>query len=672
MKNNKSLIINNKEVLIDGQRNLLEVIRKANIQLPTFCYHSEISIYGACRMCMVDVEGRGLVAACSTIPEVGMIVKTHTSEIRKMRKMTVELLLASHVDTCSICSKNSNCQLQTLGKSLGIEEVRFKSSTPKYKIDRSSPSLVRDPNKCILCGDCVRVCDEIQGVGALDFAYRGSDAKVVPAFDKDLNSVECVFCGQCSRVCPTGALTPKSDIDNVWDEINDAKKYVVVQVAPAVRVAVGEAFGIESGMSATGQLVAALKAMGVDKVFDTSFTADMTVIEETNEFIKRFESGQRLPLFTSCCPAWVKYIEQYHSNYIKNLSSCKSPQQMFGSICKEYFAKERKLEKKDIVVVSIMPCTAKKFEASRQEFEQNKVKDVDYVITTQELVRMIDEAGILFKNLDPESFDMPFGFKTGAGLIFGNSGGVTEAVLRYATEKITNVKTESFEFPIVRGEDGLRELKVNIGDTAVNVAIVNGLKNAKKVLKKIEKDNKSYDFVEVMACSSGCIGGAGQPCTKDKEYKVKRKQGLYDNDKMQVLHKSQENPYLEELYTNLIGEPGGNIAHQLLHTNYNSRKRILNDEVKVINAKKDVELKITVCFGTSCIIRGSQDIINSLIKYVKDNNLEDLVEVNASFCFEKCDRGPVVRINGKVIVKASIDDVLEEIKRCNFSKAGNR
>ena len=672
MKNNKSLIINNKEVLIDGQRNLLEVIRKANIQLPTFCYHSEISIYGACRMCMVDVEGRGLVAACSTMPEVGMIVKTHTSEIRKMRKMTVELLLASHVDTCSICSKNSNCQLQTLGKSLGIDEVRFKSITPKYKIDRSSPSLVRDPNKCILCGDCVRVCDEIQGVGALDFAYRGSDAKVVPAFDKDLNSVECVFCGQCSRVCPTGALTPKSDIDNVWDEINDAKKYVVVQVAPAVRVAVGEAFGIESGMSATGQLVAALKAMGVDKVFDTSFTADMTVIEETNEFIKRFESGQRLPLFTSCCPAWVKYIEQYHSNYIKNLSSCKSPQQMFGAICKEYFSKEKNLDKKDIVVVSIMPCTAKKFEASRQEFEQNKVKDVDYVITTQELVRMIDEAGILFKNLEPESFDMPFGFKTGAGLIFGNSGGVTEAVLRYATEKITNVKTESFEFPIVRGEDGLRELKVNMGDTEVNVAIVNGLKNAKKVLKKIEKDNKAYDFVEVMACSSGCIGGAGQPSTKDKEYKVKRKQGLYDNDKMQVLHKSQENPYLEELYTNLIGEPGGNIAHQLLHTNYNSRTRILNDEVKVINAKKDVELKITVCFGTSCIIRGSQDIINSLIKYVKDNNLEDLVEVNASFCFEKCDRGPVVRINGKVIVKASIDDVLEEIKRCNFSKVGSK
>ena len=458
MKQDGFVTIDAREVLIENEQNLLELVRKARIDLPTFCYHSELSVYGACRLCMVDVAGMGLVPACSTPPTEGMVVKTNTEEIRKMRKIIVELLLANHSQNCPTCQKSTTCQLQALARRLGITKVRFKQQMKEMPLDESSPSLVRDPNKCVLCGDCVRICSEVQSVGAIDFAHRGAQTVVVPSFGKNLDDVECINCGQCARICPTGALTPKSEVEDVWKVINDPEKIVVAQVAPAVRVAIGEMFGLEPGVTTTGQIAAALKAIGFDRVFDTSFTADLTVLEESNEFIRRIENNDRIPQFTSCCPAWVKFVEQYYPEYINHLSSCRSPQQMFGALTKEYLAGTLGLKKDNVIVVSIMPCTAKKFEAQRPEFVHDGIKDVDFVLTTQELGRMIEEAGLHFKELGPESFHLPFGFKTGAGVIFGNSGGVSEAVLRYVTEKLTGQKRDTYEFMNVRGDDGLREV----------------------------------------------------------------------------------------------------------------------------------------------------------------------------------------------------------------------
>jgi NADH-quinone oxidoreductase subunit G len=570
MKKSKFLTVNNKKIEINSERNVLEVIRKGNIDLPTFCYYSEMSIYGACRLCMVDIEGRGILPSCSTPPEEGMKIKTNTKEIRNMRKVIVELLLANHKKDCTTCGKSTDCQLQDLARKVGIEDVRFKSIDLDYKVDKSSYSLVRDPNKCVLCGDCVRMCDEVQGIGAIDFVNRGTEAQVLPAFGKDLNMVDCVYCGQCSRVCPTGALTPKSDTEDVWNAINSDDKFVVAQIAPAVRVAIGEAFGIESGVSVTNKIVAALKNIGMNKVFDTSFSADLTVIEEGNEFIERYTSGGTLPLFTSCCPAWVNYVESYHPDNMKNLSTCKSPQQMFGSVCKEELAEEYDIDKKDIVLVSIMPCTAKKFENNREEFEKDNIKEVDYVLTTQELITMIKESGINFNMVEPESFDMPFGFKTGAGVIFANSGGVTEAVLRYASEKISGKKSDNYVYSEVRGESsGIKEAEVTIGDIKLNMAVVSGLRNAKDVLEDINTGKKKCDLVEVMACPGGCISGAGQPISKDKNWKEKRCKGIYENDIMQALHKAQDNPYIKKYEG----------RHDLLHTSFTKRKKSKIDKI---------------------------------------------------------------------------------------------
>ncbi len=392
MEHTQSLIIDGREVPIEGERNILELSRKAGIDIPTFCYHSDLSVYGACRLCLVDIEGRGVVASCSTSPEPGMKIRTVTEEIRGIRKIAVELLLAAHDRSCPTCAKSDACKLQNLARRLGVSEIRFKSIAGAATIDRSSPSLVRDPNKCILCGDCVRMCAEIQGIGAIDFAHRGRNVAVLPSFGKDLNSVECVFCGQCASVCPTGAITVKSDVEAVWKAVNDPKKTVVVQIAPAVRVAIGEQYGMKPGAIAIGQTVAALKAIGFDKVFDTSFAADLTVIEEGNEFLARKTAGRDLPQFTSCCPGWVKFAEQYYPDLFPNLSSCKSPQQMFGSLAREVLPEKLGVKNEDMVVISIMPCTAKKFEALRPEFAHEGIRDVDYVLTTQELAHMIDEA----------------------------------------------------------------------------------------------------------------------------------------------------------------------------------------------------------------------------------------------------------------------------------------
>ena len=650
----KTLTIDGRAIPVNGERNLLEVVRKANIDLPTFCYHSDLSIYGACRLCLVQVEGRGILPACSTPPEDGMQVRTATEEIREIRRITVELLLANHNAHCASCGKSAACQLQSLARRLGVETVRFKAAGQKAEIDRSSPSLVRDPNKCVLCGDCVRMCAEVQGIGAIDFAHRGSKSCVAPAFGKTLDKVECVYCGQCASVCPTGALMPKSDVEPVWKALDNKALTVVVQIAPAVRVALGECFGLKPGAVSTGQIVAALRAMGFDRVYDTAFAADLTVIEEANEFLKRRASGERLPQFTSCCPGWVKFAEQYFPTLLPNLSTCRSPQQMLGSLAKETLPKQLGVDRRNLVVVSIMPCTAKKFEAQRPEFRKDGQPDVDFVLTTQELARMIEEAGLHFDQLEPQSLDMPLGFKTGAGIIFGNSGGVSEAVLRYASEVLTGTKSDHVDYHEVRGDAGFREVSFTAGGTTLKLAVVSGLRAARTLADQIKAGTYTCDFVEVMACPGGCVGGAGQPVSRDALARKQRNRGLYEADKELQLHKAQDNHLVTRCYDETLGTPNSPKAHELLHTHYHSRRRIEGDGV-ALTGDADGRVPVRVCVGTSCFVRGSQALLQSLMKHVESHGLADRVDLQATFCFEACNRGPTVRVGDEVLERCTLD-----------------
>ncbi len=653
----KSITIDGRVVPYGDERNLLELVRKAGIDLPTFCYHSELSIYGACRLCIVEVEGRGIQGACSTPLEPGLKVRTSTEEIREIRRITVELLLANHDQRCPTCPKSDTCQLQALARRFGIQKVRFKPVLEWKGLDESSVSLTRDPNKCVLCGDCTRVCSEIQGIGAIDFAYRGHQAAVIPTYGRDLAAGECVNCGQCAAVCPTGSLAPKSEVPQVWKALADKSKRVIAQIAPAVRVALSEEFGLPTSASTAGQAVAALKAIGFHQVYDTAYSADLTVVEEANEFLVRKQRGEKLPQFTSCCPAWVKYAEQYFPDLLPHLSSCRSPQQMLGSLVKEMAPEVAGAEAKDVIVVSIMPCTAKKFEARRPEFTKEGRPDVDYVLTTVELAHMIKEAGLRLQELVPESFDLPMGFKTGAGILFGNSGGVTEAVLRFAAEKVTGEKLKSVDFVQVRGEDGLREVSLDVKGTPLKLAIVHGLGNAKKLAEKVRKGEADYDLIEVMACPGGCIGGAGQPIsTEAMNARRARTKGLYQADKELNLHKAQENPFVTELYASTLGEVGGHKAHHLLHTHYQSRRRTPGQEIRLgaaAGAQQDARVRVEVCMGTSCFVRGSQSVLQSLLREVDEKNVEDLIDVRASFCFERCESGPSASVAGQAITAAS-------------------
>ena len=657
----KFLTIDGRKVAIQNDRNLLELIRRSGIDLPTFCYHSDLSVYGACRLCVVDIEGMGIVASCSTEPREGMVVRTNTGELREMRQIYLKLLLADHHKSCTTCSKSGSCRLQELAFRLGVTDVPFKTDCEPKPIDCSSPSLIRDPNKCVLCGDCVRACEEIQGVGAIDFVSRGSNTLVAPAFLKDLSEVECVYCGLCASVCPTGAITPKPEIKKVWNAINDPTKKVVAQIAPAVRVALGEMFGLEAGVLTIGKIVAALKMLQFDAVYDTSFAADLTILEETNEFIAKKTAGQKLPLFTSCCPAWVKYAEQFCPDLLGQVSSCKSPQQMFGSVAKDTLPAEFGVEAKDLFVVSIMPCTAKKFEAQRPEFANDGVRDVDAVLTTQELGKMIQEAGIQFNELTPESLDLPLGFKTGAGVIFGATGGVSEAVLRYASEKLTGEKLKSVDFHEVRGPEGVKVFQTQIAGISLKLAVVHGLKNAEKIIEDVRQGKSEYDFVEVMACPGGCIAGAGQPVSWDKDAKAKRTQGLYDNDKRLQLHKSQDNPYVSMCYEKNLGEIGGHKAHELLHTEYQSRRRIGGLNINLTENECENKLVVSVCVGTCCHIKGSGDILHQLVEYVGNKGLDQKVNVEATFCFENCDRGPNVKVGGQILNGCTFETVASKI-----------
>lgn len=555
--NENYMIIDDIPVAINGEKNILELIRKAGIELPTFCYHSELSIYGACRMCMVEDSRGNMQASCSTPPKNGMVIYTNTPKLRKHRKMILELLLSNHCRDCTACAKNGKCKLQELASRFGISNIRFPNTASEPDIDDSSLCITRDRNKCILCGDCVRVCNEVQNVGAINFAHRGSKAIVATAFDEPLGTSTCVGCGQCAAVCPTGAIVIKDNTASLNKELGREDTKVIAQIAPAVRVAVAKEFGLNDG-DVMGKIVASLHRLGFSQVFDTATGADLTVLEEANEFIERVTEGGPIPLFTSCCPAWVQYCEKNYPELLPNISTCRSPMQMFASVIREQYKSSRKR----IVSVAVMPCTAKKFEAARDEFKVNGVPNVDYVITTQELIQMIKEAGILFDKIEPESIDMPFGFISGAGVIFGVTGGVTEAVIRRVSTDKSISSLRSLAFSGVRGLEGVKELEIEYGASKLKIAVVSGLKNADNLIKAI-KNGAHYDLVEVMACPGGCISGAGQPFT-DYEGKLQRSDNLYEADRMCSNKRSEENPLMMSLYSGILKRR----VHEMLHVDY--------------------------------------------------------------------------------------------------------
>lgn len=557
------MTINNRRVAFTDEKNVLSVIRKSGIDLPTFCYHSELSTYGACRMCVVEDERGKVFASCSEVPRDGMVIYTNTPRLQHHRKMIIELLLSSHCRDCTTCAKNGVCTLQKLASQLGISEIRFENNKKPLPRDTSSDCVIRDPNKCILCGDCVRTCDEIQGLGILDFAFRGSKMQVMPAFNRELAETDCVGCGQCRAVCPTGAISIRQDVDPVWAALADKNTRVVAQIAPAVRVAIGDKFGIPKGENTLGRLVAALRRMGFDEVYDTNFGADLTVMEESAELLERLKSGENLPLFTSCCPGWVRFVETKHRDMLPYVSTCKSPMEMFGAVIKEYYKPADKEAGLETVSVAVMPCVAKKYEAARDEFKRSDVPDVDYVITTKELILMIKELGIQFDEIEPSAPDMPFSIYSGAGVIFGVTGGVTEAALRHVAAQ-DNETMRQLEYTGIRGLEGVKVAEVEIGEKTLRIGVVNGLGNADNLLEKIRSGEEHFDFVEVMACPYGCIGGAGQPFGY-QSVKQERSTGMYKADKSAIIKRSGENPVVSQLYEN--GVLKGR-SHELLHVNY--------------------------------------------------------------------------------------------------------
>lgn len=559
---------------IDGQSieftdepNVLSVIRKAGIDIPTLCYHSELSIYGACRLCTVENDRGKTFASCSEKPKDGMVVYTNTPRLMRYRKLILELLLAAHCRDCTTCIKSGECHLQELAHRMGVHEIRFENVREQQPIDTSSHAIIRDPNKCILCGDCVRMCDNVQNINAIDFAYRGTEAQVMPAFNKKIAETDCVGCGQCRVVCPTGAISIRTNIDEVWEALADKNTKVIAQIAPAVRVAIGDHFGYAKGENVMGKLVGVLHRLGFDEVYDTSYGADLTVVEESKEFIERFTSGQKMPLFTSCCPAWVKYCETKYPEFVPNLSTCRSPQQMFGAVVREYYKDPEKNEGKKIVSVSIMPCTAKKEEILRPESFTNGKQDVDYVLTTTEVVRMIRKSGIVFDRVEIEAADVPFGIGSGSGVIFGVTGGVTEAVLRRLQQGHSRVDMEAIKKSGVRGDEGIKTLTYDYNGREIRAAVVNGLANADKLLQKIKNHEEEYDFVEIMACRRGCIMGGGQPVNAGPRTRKARMKGLYDTDINTQIKKSNENPMILSLYNTLLKGK----EHELLHRNFSGK-----------------------------------------------------------------------------------------------------
>ena len=574
-----NLKIDGKSVSVPEGSTVLEAAKAAGINIPTLCYLKDINEIGACRVCVVEIKGaRALQAACVYPVSEGLEVLTNSPRVMKARKSTVELILSNHDRSCLTCVRNRNCELQTLAEQLGINEIRYDGENIKHEIDKVSPSIVRDNNKCVLCRRCVSVCKDVQTVSVIDSAYRGIKTRIGAAFDESLHNVPCVNCGQCINACPVGALYENSEIDKVWAALADESKHVLVQTAPAVRAGLGEEFGMAMGTPVTGKMVASLRRLGFDKVFDTDTAADLTIMEEGTELLDRLSNGGTLPMITSCSPGWIKFCEHFYPEFIPNLSSCKSPHQMFGAILKSYYAEKNNIDPKDIYVVSVMPCSSKKFESKREEMNVNGNADVDAVITTRELAVMIKQAGINFNATPDEQFDDPFGIGSGAGVIFGATGGVMEAALRTVKELVDGKELDNIEFDAVRGTQGIKEATVKVGDTDVNVAVVHGLGNARKVLDSIKAGEKTYHFIEVMACPGGCVTGGGQPIvdakTKmDVDVKAERAKALYAEDRNIAVRQSHKNPVITKLYEEYLEKPGSHKAHDLLHTHYTAKSK---------------------------------------------------------------------------------------------------
>ena len=560
---------------------ILEAARMANIKIPTLCYLKGINEIGACRMCVVEIKGaRALQAACVYPVAEGLDILTNSEKVRKARKVTLELILSNHDRQCLTCSRSENCELQSLAKDLNVTDIRFQEigEKPYHHIDDMSASIVRNPDKCILCRRCVSVCKNVQTVGVIDTMERGFKTVVGCAFEKPLSETPCVNCGQCIAVCPTGALTEKSEINDVWKAIADPDKYVIFQTAPAVRFSIGEAFGMPIGSRPTGKMVTAIRRLGVDKIFDTNTAADLTIMEEGTELLNRIKNGGKLPLITSCSPGWIKFCEHNFPDFIDNLSSCKSPHEMFGAVMKTYYAKQEGIDPAKIFVVSVMPCTAKKFEADRPELSATGYPDVDAVLTTRELAQMIKEAGIDFANLEDTDFDNPLGNASGAGVIFGTTGGVMEAALRTVADILTgeSAPLDKIEYTAVRGIEGIKEATVNVAGMDIKLAVASGLGNARKLLNKIRAGEADYHFIEIMACPGGCVNGGGQVIQPSSirswvDLRVERAKATYEEDRDMPIRKSHDNAFVKKLYDEYYGEPGSHQAHHDLHTHYKAR-----------------------------------------------------------------------------------------------------
>jgi len=570
------LTINDINVKAEEGMTILDAAKSVGIAIPTLCHMKDLFPTGACRICVVEVEGmKGLTPSCAYPVQQGMKIQTDSERVSRARKTIVELLIENHPQDCLICVRNKNCELQDLAERYGIREHRYVGEKKDHAIDISSASMERDPAKCILCGRCVRTCNEIQKVGAIDFTNRGFSSNVTTPYNKGLNVSDCILCGQCILVCPTAALREKSSIQKVENALKDKTKYTVVQIAPAVRASLGEEYNLPLGTNVTGKIITGLRRLGFKKVFDTNFAADLTIMEEGTELIGRIKNKGTLPMFTSCCPGWVKYIEQNKPGLLNHLSSCKSPHEMEGAVLKTYYAKKMGLDPKDIFVVSIMPCTVKKFESDRPELVEEHRPDVDAVLTTRELVRMFKMTGIDFDDLPDDQFDNPLGESTGAAILFGTSGGVMEAALRTAYKALTGEELQQMELTDIRGLNGIKEATINVNGLMINVAVVNGIGNIGLVLDQIEMGESKYHFIEVMACPGGCINGGGQPIHQ-KTDKVKRRiKALYEIDEKSKNRRSHENEAVQAIYKEYFGEPNSHLAHEILHTTYVNRKEML-------------------------------------------------------------------------------------------------
>ena len=574
-----NLVIDGKPIEVEENTPILEETKKNGIDIPTLCFLKDINEVGDCRMCIVEVEGRkGFATSCIQTVEEGMVVKTHSPEILQARKIILDLILSNHHKDCLICSRNGNCELQDLCVKFNVQKIEYQGEMTEHEVDDKSPAIVRDFNKCILCRRCVATCKNVQEIGAIDCTERGFNSCISTTYNHSLNDVDCTFCGQCIESCPTGALKEKEYIDDVWCKIKDEHVFTVVQTAPAVRVALGEEFGMNIGTNVKGKMVTALKSMGFDKVFDTNTGADFTIMEEATEFLERLQNGGTLPMITSCSPGWIRFAEKNYPDLLGHLSTCKSPHQMFGAIIKSYFAQKYQVPAQNICVVSIMPCIAKKYEASREEMEVDGLRDVDYVITTRELSRMIRQANIDFVNLEDSNFDDPMGEASGAGAIFGTTGGVMEAALRTAADTLEGKSIEHLNYEQVRGEKGIKKATLSIAGKELKVVVASGLSNARKIMDEIRQGKADYHFVEIMACPGGCIMGGGQPIKNSKtrssvDVRKLRAEALYSIDEASTIRKSHENPAIKQVYAEFLEKPGGEKSHKYLHTHYTPKEK---------------------------------------------------------------------------------------------------